>query len=242
MYNLAVFNSRGYSIPSSIKLSGFYYHDEKQLLNQLDIAHGVVIHCSAEENQNKVLELILSIKRRFTLPIWIRTETDKVVSKQLNLELGVLGNLDETISNEEMFVIIENTLKLIHNSENDNNVETKINSEIKLQLNSLNGSIKIPSSSEVILTRMEYRMISFLATRMNQAFAYEEIFKHVWKEDDTDNSSKRYRTSNLAFHIRNKLSENGINPRILRTVRSVGYLLDSNMERDELKEVMEFTS
>ena len=241
MYNLAMFNSHDYSIPASIKLCDVYFSDENQLLNQLDNVHGVVIHSSAEENQNKVLELILSIKRRFTLPIWVRTEKNNAISKKLNLELGVLGNLDENVSNEEMFVIIENTLNLIHDTDGENTTEIKTSNE--LQLNSLNCSMKIPNKAEVSLTRLEYKMISLLATRVNQAFTYEEIYKYVWEDgEETDNSSKRYRTSNLAFHIRNKLSQNGMNPKILRTVRSVGYLLDSNLGSENLKEVMEFTS
>lgn len=241
MYNLAMFNLQDYSIPASIKLCDFYFSDENHLLNQLENVHGIVIHCSSDENQNKVLELILSIKRRFTLPIWVRSETDNVISKKLNLELGVVGNFDKNITNEEMFVIIENTLKLVYSNENEENIETKASKE--LLLNSLNFSIKVPGKAEVSLTRMEFKMISLLASRMNQAFTYEEIYKHVWEsEEDTDNSTKGYRTSNLAFHIRNKLSHHGMNPKILRTVRSVGYLLDSNLESDNLKEVTGFTS
>ncbi|MDA9471871.1 winged helix-turn-helix domain-containing protein [Enterococcus sp. 5H] len=241
MYNLAMFNLHDYSIPVSIKLCDFYFSDESHLLNQLENVHGVVIHCSADENQNKVLELILSIKRRFILPIWVRSETKNVISKKLNLELGVLGNFDENVTNEEMFVIIENTLSLVHKKENEGNVETKMSNE--LLLNSLNFSIKAPGKAEVSLTRMEFKMISLLASRMNQAFTYEEIYKYIWEdEEDTDSASKRYRTSNLAFHIRNKLSKYSMNPKMLRTVRSVGYLLDSNLESDKLKEVIELTS
>ncbi|MDA9472502.1 DNA-binding response regulator [Enterococcus sp. 5H] len=241
MYNLAMFNLQGYSIPASLKLYDFYFSDENHLLNQLENVHGIVIHCSADEHQNKVLELILSIKRRLILPVWVRSETDNVISKKLNLELGVLGNFDKNITNEEMFVIIENTLNIVYDKDSKENIETKVKNE--LLLNSLNFSIKIPDKAEISLTRMEFKMISLLASRMNQAFTYEEIYKHVWEdEEEIDNSAKGYRTSNLAFHIRNKFIQHGINPKILRTVRSVGYLLDSNIEQKALKEVVEVTS
>ncbi|MBO0441228.1 response regulator transcription factor [Candidatus Enterococcus ikei] len=241
MYNLAIYNAANYSTPTSIKVSEFYFKDVEQLLSHIDNIHGVIIYTTNDEHQNNVLELILTIKRHCSLPIWVRNETEQPMSKNLNLELGVLGNLDATISNEEMFAMIENTLELL-NPISDESI-TNNNPSNQLQLNSLNCSMKLPNKAEVCLTRLEYKMMSLLATRMNQAFTYEEIYQCVWSEDrESDNSIRKYRTSNLAFHIRNKLSHHGINPKILRTVRSVGYLLDSNIESSFIKEVMQYSS
>ncbi|MBO0469927.1 winged helix-turn-helix domain-containing protein [Enterococcus sp. DIV0242_7C1] len=240
MYNLAIFNTKDYFIPTSIKICDFHFSDEQQLLAQLDTMHGVLIY-SSEENQNQVLELILSIKRQSLLPIWVKSKTDNEISKKINLELGVLGNLGRNISDDEMFVIIENTLKLIHRTDEKNIGESKASNE--LELNSLNCSMKLPNKSEVSLTRLEYRMVSLLASRVNQAFTYEEISDYVWGgKEEVDNSIKTYRIANVAFHIRNKLKQGGADPKILRTVRSVGYLLDSNKDTNFLKEVVAYNS
>lgn len=239
MYNLAIYNGYDYDIPSSIRLREFHFSQEQQLLSQLDTVQGVVIHYSEEDNQNKILELILSINRHFSLPIWIRDKAESTMSKKLNLELGVLGNLDSTISDEEMYVIIENTLNLFHRKATEEGRRDPIN---KIKLDSFNNSIKLAGTAEVALTQLEYRMLTLLATRVNQAFTYEEIYESVWSfGEDVSIQVKKYRTSNLAFHIRNKLSRHGINPKVLRTVRSVGYLLDSNIKENTLRSEKEVT-
>ncbi|MFD1901116.1 DNA-binding response regulator [Enterococcus termitis] len=197
-------------------------------MEHLDSLHGVLIY-SSEDSQSQVLELILSLKKQSLLPIWVKSKTENEISKKINLELGVLGNLDKNISDDELFVIIENTLKLIHKSDREN-INGR-NTSNELELNSLNCSMKLPNKSEVSLTRLEYRMVSLLASRVNQAFTYEEISNHVWEgNENVDFSMKTYRVANVAFHIRNKLKQGGVDPKILRTVRSVGYLLDSSRE------------
>ncbi|MFD2307324.1 DNA-binding response regulator [Enterococcus termitis] len=240
MYNLAIFNTRDYSIPPSTQIRDCYFSDENQLLEHLDSLHGVLIY-SSEDSQSQVLELILSLKKQSLLPIWVKSKTENEISKKINLELGVLGNLDKNISDDELFVIIENTLKLIHKSDREN-INGR-NTSNELELNSLNCSMKLPNKSEVSLTRLEYRMVSLLASRVNQAFTYEEISNHVWEgNENVDFSMKTYRVANVAFHIRNKLKQGGVDPKILRTVRSVGYLLDSSRGSNLLKEVIAYNS
>lgn len=237
MYNLALVNAEGVFIPASIGLRALHFSDNERLLSQLESVQGIVVYSSTGKSQ-EVLELILSIKRRVLLPIWVRSETDDLVSNKINLELGVLGNLGKEISDEEAFVIIENTLKFIYSAKSETILETHRTNE--LELNRLNCTMKV-DEIEVNLTRLEYKMINLLASRVNQAFTYEEIYQYIWadeKEIETDNFSKRYRIANLAFQIRNKLSQKNINPKMLRTVRSVGYLLDSNIEGNDLKAVM----
>lgn len=232
MYNLAIYKGYNYDIPSSSKLRGIYFSNAKHMLSQLDNVEGVVIHCTKEDSPNKILEMVLTIRRNFSLPIWIRDFAQNDVSKKLNLELGVLGNLDETVSNEEMYIIIENTLGFFNNKKN---MKTELNYTNKIELNGFNNSLKIEGKAEISLTQLEYKMLTLLETKVNQAFTYEEIYQSIWQNsEEVDSSVKRYRTSNLVFHIRNKLIENNVNPTILRTVRSVGYLLDSNIDVNNL--------
>lgn len=99
------------------------------------------------------------------------------------------------------------------------------------QLNDQNHSIQIPEKEEVNLTHLEYKLLALLFTQVNQAFTYEDIHTKVWTiEKKTEFSEKKYRIANMVFHIRKKLKRHGINPNVLRTVRSIGYLLDTNIE------------
>lgn len=235
-----MFNPNEHSKSSSENIEEICFFEEMQLLQQLQSVHGVVIYSSVEKNLNSILELILSINKESTLPVWIRSETETViVGKKVNLQLGVLGNLGQDISDEEMFVIIENTFNMIYGQRGGRMVDSPTYSEI--QLNNLNYSIKAHDKAEIRLTRLEYRLVSLLFSKVNQAFTYEEIYQHVWG-DDKKSSYKKYRIANLIFHVRNKLVRHGFNPKLLRTVRSVGYLFDTNMYDSHFKEVMELTS
>lgn len=98
-------------------------------------------------------------------------------------------------------------------------------------MNAQNHSIQLPNQTEVSLTNLEYKLLALLDTRVNQAFTYENIYSSIWdSKRETELSEKKYRIANMVFHIRNKLKRHDINPNVLRTVRSVGYLLDTNVE------------
>lgn len=229
MYNLATVNTEEYSIPDSLNLRGFNFSDEKHLFHQLDHIHGVIIRQKKGKDPSSNFELMLSIKRHSSLPIWIIDETENRVNRKLTIELGAIGVLDPKFSDEEMFVLIKNTMDLIYPKALQNT--TKETKKGNLKLNAQNHSIQLPNQTEVSLTNLEYKLLALLDTRVNQAFTYENIYSNIWNSKrETELSEKKYRIANMVFHIRNKLKHHDINPNVLRTVRSVGYLLDTNVE------------
>lgn len=229
MYNLALVNATESNVTESLNLCTFYFSDEKHLLQQLDTIQGVVIHQNKGTDLSAILELILLIRKSSSLPIWIRDEIGNRINRKLAIELGAIGVLDSKFSAEEMFVLIKNTMELIYPRLQQNSGEE--NGKANLQLSKQNHSIQIPNKAEVSLTHLEYKMLMLLSTRVNQAFTYEDIHASVWKsEKETGLLEKKYRIANMVFHIRNKLKQHDINPNVLRTVRSVGYLLDTNIE------------
>lgn len=70
MYNLATINTQEYAIPETLNLREFNFSDKKHLFHQLDHIHGVIIHQKKGKDPISNFELILSIKRRSSLPIW----------------------------------------------------------------------------------------------------------------------------------------------------------------------------
>lgn len=234
MYTLAIIHAHERELPKTLDLKGVYITTEQQLFHQLDQIHGVVIYQKKGQDPRTNFEWLLSIKRRRLLPVWIIDESENKLTRKLTIELGAIGVLDSNISGEEMFVLIKNTLTLIYpvglqTTGGDAGKRT-------FQLNAQNHSINIPNRGEISLTHLEYKLLSLLDTKANQAFTYEDIHGTVWtQERDTAFLEKKYRIANMVFHIRSKLKNNGVNPNILRTVRSIGYLLDTTIEivRDE---------
>lgn len=229
MYNLATINTQEYSIPRSLNMRSFNYSDEKHLFHQLDTIHGVIIHHKRGQDPRANLELMLSIKRRSSLPIWVIDETENKFNRKITIEIGAIGVLDSKFPEEEMFILIKNTMDMIYlRSQISNKEKTKIS---HLQLNTQNHSIQVPNKVEVSLTQLEYKMVALLAAKSNQAISYEDIYANMWMLDEEISiSEKKYRIANMVFHIRNKLKQNEINPNVLRTVRSVGYLIDTKVE------------
>lgn len=228
MYNIAIFNRKNHPILISQKLKLIEVADESQLLHQLNFIDGVVIHRSEGEDQNRVLELLLSIKRQKYFPIWIREENGDRLIRKVAIELGALASFDSTSSSDEIVRVMENTFHLIY--QNSLKVSGESDKIAQTRLNELNLSIIMPNNTEIRLTQLEYKLVSLLASNRNQAFVYEDIYKHVWPSDNEMNTGhKKYRIANLVFHIRAKLKQHKINPNTLKTVRSVGYLLDTTI-------------
>lgn len=229
MYNLAIVNGQGKTISNTFKLHAFHFSDKDYLLSTLDHIHGGIIHLKEETDLGTVFEMIVSLKRDRALPIWIKDETGSIINRKLSIELGAVGIVDSTFTEEELFVQIKNTLELIYLSV-DRDLK-KQNKQETFSINPQNHSLHIPRKGEINLTYLEYKIVALLATKSNQAFTYDAIYTNVWSiEKEIDTSTKKYRIANMVFHIRSKLKQQGINPDILRTVRSVGYLLDSTIE------------
>lgn len=228
MYNLAVLtDSRKEKsiMPLSSQLKLFYSSTEDQVLEQLAYVDGVLVDISSLEKPTKIYEFMLSINRKGSLPVWVWPDIIGEENNRVLLELGSLGYLDSKLSDEENFVLIENTLKLIYK------LTPKVSASHKAMntpvLKPTNSTFRLGEKEDIHLTRMEYRLIKYLSSRVNQAFTYEEIYEEVWGEKvDITKEMKRYRIANMVFHIRTKLGEYGYSADVLRTVRSIGYMLD----------------
>lgn len=230
LYNLAVFNGEPYSVPTEMELCHYNFTDKKIFLEKAAAFHGVVIHYS-DVRQNEIFELILSIKKKTLLPVWVKDDSKKSMNTKLNLELGVIGNIDFDLTDEEMLLVIVNTLDLINNDTRrmqlpEKNTETNI-----IQVNLRNSCLMLPDNKEVPLTKLEAKLMKVLASEHDNTVTYEELFKEVWTNpsNELELQEKKFRIANAIHHIRSKLTHAGVAPEFLKTVRSVGYLLNTQI-------------
>ena len=236
MYNLAIYHPKEIpqqkNISKTHKIKEFFFSEYEPLLHHLPQMHGVILFTSNRDRQENVLDTLVNIKRHTPVPTWVYGETDGT-SKKLHLELGVVGTLAQETSYDNLVQSIENTFRYIYQDRRVEMKEPTTEFSDRIQLNDLNCSIQLPNEQEISLTQLEYKFISLLATKMNQAFTYDEIYTNIWRKEKsylTDNVDKKYRVSNLAFHIRHKLKNYSVTTDLIRTVRSVGYLLDTNVK------------
>ena len=76
---------------------------------------------------------------------------------------------------------------------------------------------------EISLSRLEYRLLCYLAHRENQIVSRDEIGEHVYRDHDGGSSNK---VDVYISYLRRKLNAVG-EPDLIRTVRGLGYSITS---------------
>jgi len=77
---------------------------------------------------------------------------------------------------------------------------------------------------EISLTRLEYRILAYLAHREGQVVSRAEIGEHVYQDHDSGNSNK---VDVYISYLRRKLNANG-EPDLIRTIRGLGYVISAS--------------
>lgn len=85
--------------------------------------------------------------------------------------------------------------------------------------------VLLDNEQTVYLTKLEYRALSILHAASPRAVSYKEMYEEIW---GAPYDERNYRIANIIFHLRVKLEKNVRNPQIVKTVRSNGYLFNSN--------------
>ena len=84
----------------------------------------------------------------------------------------------------------------------------------------IGSGIVYKNGKEVVLTAMEYKLLSYLAVNRNKVIGQEEIFINVW-----DDSFVSDGTLNVHIrHLREKLEDDPNEPVYIKTARGRGYL------------------
>ena len=84
----------------------------------------------------------------------------------------------------------------------------------------IGAGIVYKNGKEVVLTAMEYKLLSYLAVNRNKVIGKEEIFTNVW-----DDSFVSDGTLNVHIrHLREKLEDDPNEPVYIKTARGRGYL------------------
>lgn len=93
----------------------------------------------------------------------------------------------------------------------------------RLQINLLSRTIYI-DNQEMILTRMEFDVLHFLASNPNIAFTREQIYEAVSKDNYSGGS---YIIRDIVYRLRTKLQITNI-----QTLHGYGYKFSTDNEKD----------
>ena len=164
-------------------------------------------------------ELFKKIKDIKNIPIIFLTANDLEPSIVMGLDMGADDYVTKPFKTRELISRIKNVLR------RNNNVDIIKIRNISIDLKQAKV---FKNGIDVNLTALEYKILLTLALNPNQVFTREKILADIWDVNEEyvyDNTLTVY-----IKRIREKIEDDVTNPKIIKTVRGIGYKIGDNSE------------
>ncbi len=167
------------------------------------------------------LELCRTVRSRSSVPILMLTARQSEVDKIVGLEMGGDDYMTKPFSMRELLARIKAILRRSSQETDAKQVDTIEFGETIIDRLAHRVTHK---GEEITLTPLEFEMLSFLAENRGIVFSRETLLDRVWKYTYPEGS----RTVDVHMRwLRQKIEDDPARPKILLTVRGVGYKLEA---------------
>lgn len=167
-------------------------------------------------------DLFPKLKEIINIPIIFLTANDLEVSIVRGLDMGADDYITKPFKARELTSRIKTVLRRVNNHSNCFNI-----GNITIDLNQAKV---LKNNRDVMLTALEYKILLTFALNPNVVFTREKILADVWDVDEeyvSDNALTVY-----IKRIREKIEDDPSLPKIIITVRGIGYKLgDYNVKK-----------
>ena len=167
------------------------------------------------------IEVCKRIREFSFCPIMFLSSKNDDIDKILGLSSGGDDYVTKPFSPIEVVFRIKAQLrrKQYNHSEKSENQPLLEFDDLKIDTE---GCCVYKRNQEIELTAREYGMLSYLAANPNMLISKERIYERVWGEDSIgcDNTVMVH-----IRHIREKIEDDPTNPKLLQTVKGLGYRL-----------------
>ena len=160
-------------------------------------------------------ELFKEIKKIKDIPIIFLTANDLEVSVVRGLDMGADDYITKPFKARELVSRIKNVLRRVNNNQDNNLIKMR---DIVIDLKKAKV---FKNNVDVMLTALEYKILITLALNPNTVFTREKILADIWDVNEdyvNDNTLTVY-----IKRIREKIEDDITNPKIILTVRGIGY-------------------
>ena len=160
-------------------------------------------------------ELFKMIKKIKDIPIIFLTANDLEVSVVRGLDMGADDYITKPFKARELVSRIKNVLRRVNNNQDNNLIKIR---DIVIDLKQAKV---FKNNVDVMLTALEYKILITLALNPNTVFTREKILADIWDVNEdyvNDNTLTVY-----IKRIREKIEDDITNPKIILTVRGIGY-------------------
>ena len=163
--------------------------------------------------------LFKEIKKVKDVPIIFLTANDLEVSIVRGLDMGADDYITKPFKTRELLSRIKNVLR--RNKSNSNSNIINIGNIVI----DLNQAKVFKNGIDTLLTSLEYKILLTLALNPDTIFSREKLLADIWDVNEEyvyDNTLTVY-----IKRIRDKIEDNPNNPKIILTIRGVGYKVGS---------------
>lgn len=175
----------------------------------------ILLDCTLPDGSG--FDLFHEIRKISDIPIIFLTALDDEVSIVMGLDMGADDYITKPFKARELLSRIRTVLRRVEKHQDSNIIEV--------------GNIKIDTKQakvlkdgkDVMLTALEYKILLILAFNPNQVFTREAILSDIWDVNEeyvNDNTLTVY-----IKRLREKIEDDKDNPKIIQTVRGIGYRL-----------------
>ena len=169
-------------------------------------------------------EALPKIKEKDDIPVIFLTANDLEVSTVMGLDMGADDYITKPFKAKELVSRIKSVLRRTSQS------CSLGQSTIKIQNITIDTTkMKVlKDGKDVFLTALEYKILLILALNPTTVFTREKILSNIWDVNEeyvNDNALTVY-----VRRIREKIEDNPQNPKIIVTVRGIGYKLGNRYE------------
>ena len=163
-------------------------------------------------------EVLGKIRKQYALPVIMLTAKNSPSDKVCGLGIGADDYVTKPFNMEELLARIASQIRRNTLLKNGVLPQEKLCFDNITIVPQMKGILK--ENKEVLLTGKEFDLLYFLASSPMRAYTKKQIYKAVWKDDYVydDNNIMA-----LVSKIRKKIEDDPENPRIIQTVRGVGY-------------------
>lgn len=164
-------------------------------------------------------ELCKLIKAQEDLPILFLTARDDEVSVVMGLDMGADDYITKPFRIRELISRIKTVLRRYGKRTGEDNLMLPYNVSVDLK-----KARVTKDQQEIVLTAMEYRLLLTLINNRGQVLTRNQLLEGIWDvagDFVNDNTLTVY-----IKRIREKLEDDPANPKLIKTVRGMGYCLE----------------
>lgn len=172
------------------------------------------------------LEVLKRIREKSGVPVILLTAKGTDSDKIMGLELGADDYLPKPFNPEELTARVRAVLRRSQMREAPNNGNTLVCGNITIDL--ARRTVYV-NNKAVVLSRTEWQLLQQLCANAGRVMLHEDLLTRTWGPEYRDDI--QYLRVWIS-RLRQKLEENPAEPKYIRTVQGIGYILEASPSGD----------